>query len=106
MIAAKCRMPNPLTPERVRVDDDTANIRYASIISTHGTMALVCGLSGPVLVTLSRCMRYADRLSIWACGSFQFSGAFMTEGHVVLLDEQDKRHTGKYAAHTLITACI
>ncbi|ACY90077.1 hypothetical protein NP48_004526 [Salmonella enterica] len=43
-------MPNPLTPERGRVDDDAANIRYASIISTHGTMALVCVLSGPVLV--------------------------------------------------------
>ncbi|EAP3152225.1 hypothetical protein EAB39_07320 [Salmonella enterica] len=50
MIAAKCRMPNPLTPERVRADDDAANIRYASIISTHGAMALVCVLSGPVLV--------------------------------------------------------
>ncbi|EBI9053114.1 hypothetical protein DK526_03280 [Salmonella enterica] len=49
MIAAKCRMPNPLTPERVRADD-AANIRYASIISTHGAMALVCVLSGPVLV--------------------------------------------------------
>ncbi|ECI5370237.1 hypothetical protein CIH52_001388 [Salmonella enterica subsp. enterica serovar Java] len=47
-------MPNPLTPERVRADDDAdddaANIRYASIISTHGTMVLVCVLSGPVLV--------------------------------------------------------
>ncbi|MLS09914.1 hypothetical protein DQT68_23615 [Salmonella enterica subsp. enterica] len=49
MIAAKCRMPNPLTPERGRVDDDAVS-RYASIISTHGTMALVCVLSGPVLV--------------------------------------------------------
>ncbi|EAA7242823.1 hypothetical protein FNH63_07505 [Salmonella enterica subsp. salamae] len=50
MIAAKCRMPNPLTPERVSVDDDAVNIQYSSIISTNGTMTLVCVLSGPVLV--------------------------------------------------------
>ncbi|EAZ4875409.1 hypothetical protein CBX33_05165 [Salmonella enterica] len=50
MIAAKRRMPNPLTPERVSVDDDATNIRYSSIISTNGTMALVCVLPGPVLV--------------------------------------------------------
>ncbi|EEI3458672.1 hypothetical protein G3D33_000933 [Salmonella enterica subsp. salamae] len=50
MIAAKRRMPNPLTPERVSVDDDAANIRYSSIISTNGTMVLVCVLPGPVLV--------------------------------------------------------
>ncbi|EDN5001678.1 hypothetical protein CTQ56_002475 [Salmonella enterica subsp. houtenae] len=50
MIAAKRRMPNPLTSERVSVDDDTANIRYSSIISNNSTMALVCVLSGPVLV--------------------------------------------------------
>ncbi|EDV0901873.1 hypothetical protein QF91_000981 [Salmonella enterica subsp. salamae] len=50
MIAAKRRIPNPLAPERVSVDDDAANIRYSSIISTNGAMALVCVLSGPVLV--------------------------------------------------------
>ncbi|EDR7607915.1 hypothetical protein GUD57_002447 [Salmonella enterica] len=43
-------MPNPLTPERSSVDDDAASIRYSSIISTNGTMALVCVLSRPVLV--------------------------------------------------------
>ncbi|ASO62233.1 hypothetical protein AIQ71_11810 [Salmonella enterica] len=50
MIAAKRRMPNPLTPERASVDDDAVDIRYSSIISTNCTMILVCVLSGLVLV--------------------------------------------------------
>ncbi|QUJ05027.1 hypothetical protein KCP78_14640 [Salmonella enterica subsp. enterica] len=45
------------------MDDDAAEYRYASIISTHGTMALVCVLSGPCFGNaFFSVMRYADRL--------------------------------------------